>query len=140
MDGNPSNLEQWLKIALAVNTIGATLVSVMLFFWARERSSAVAGALLLRRVEDIEKRLERAGQKSSDLTDKIQLFATRKELDALRDDLLDRCLKSDDLRGEQIAALNVIAGRLQTDVARVEARLDERGHGFGRRDYDGEKP
>lgn len=135
----PSALETWIRLLLAVNTVGTTLVAILVYVWTRGRSSAVADALLVRRVGDLEGRMDRAGQKNSDLTDRVQVMVSRAELE-----------REHQLRSGQIQALGTDLGRLQLSVARVEEQVKEHTRLFvelrgsaGRRSYDpsfGEEP
>lgn len=99
--------DAWLRIVLAINTVGTTVVAVLVFFWTRGRNQAIADALLARRVEQIEG----------------DVRATALDILALEKDLKGE----HQFRSEQVRVLNVNMGLLQTQVARIEARVDEHG-------------
>jgi hypothetical protein len=125
---------EWLPI---VNTVWTTIVAFIVFFWKRDRTGAVEDAKLSWRIEQMEKRLERAGQKSSDLMDKIQILARRDELMELEKHIEIMHVRM----SESAGVVNASMGKLATALAKIEARMDMQDDiRFGRRQYDQQHP
>lgn len=127
----------WFRLILVGNAIVGSIVAVLVFFWTRGRTSAVDDAKVLFRVEALEKRMERAGQQSSDLTDKVQVMVSRDEFQ-----------REHRVRSDQIGVLNANFGVLQLSQAKLEERVNGQAltimehtkilgdFRLGRREYD----
>ncbi len=97
------------------------LLTIWVFLWGKSAKQAEAlldAQLQIRdnRIAEILRRLDRAGQQSSDLTDKVQVLATREELQA-----------EHKVRSEHIALLNVNLGKLQLDLVEMKSLVAEHG-------------
>lgn len=122
------------------------ILMVILTFWvflwgksAKQAEALLAAQLQIRdnKLEEIIRRLERAGQQSSDLTDKVQVLVSRDEFQ-----------KEHRFRSDQNQVLNANFGTLQLAQAKLEERVRANGDTLaehakilgdfrlGRREYD----
>ena len=109
----------WLRILLVSHTLGTTVIGILTYFWIKDRSSAVARALLEQRVIQLEKRMDKAGVQTSELASRVQTLTPRADLDQLV----------------------LVVGRLATLVTTLEAHSEEHARvlddlRLGRRHHD----
>jgi len=97
---------EWVQIS---QFVVMSVITLLVYWFGRERTTLIskaeaekAFALMAQRIEDHEKRLERAGQRQSDLTDDVQNVIGRLERmpEQLRGVFLD-VARGDDLKEEQ---------------------------------------
>ena len=117
MDGTLTPF-QWFQLLQSAVMLSAT---VLVWLWGRTQKGAVDTALIERRITDVEKRLDRAGEKQSDLTDRIQVLPTMHQVQVL-----------EELGAQMSVTITSIDKRIVVLETRVEAVM---GPG-GRRHYD----
>lgn len=117
-------MDLWLRIIITAQAVGTSIVGILVFIWTRGANRKVADALIAQRLQQLEERFDRAGQKTSDLTNRIQPLARRDEVLAIEVAMKSELAKEHRFRGDQIAALSAQIGVVQTQVAKLEARVD----------------
>ena len=101
-----------IRILLVVHTVGTTVIGIILFFWTRNTSDAVEQREVVLRLEQLEKRFDRAGQKTSDLATRVQCIATKAEINQM-----------ERIWVEHTKTFNVVIGDMSVAIARIEERL-----------------